>query len=316
MEPVVLASLNLSGPVLGAHVPPTATTPTSVQSAAQLAAAPPETKTPNTVSAATALAEPDPSGTREVETAGTRVATNVSRMKTAVKEEQTAPWKVKELPVTGTVGASREAALLPPMSRLHLDRNGVLSLEIKAWEWMNSRPTPPTIEAPALPPETIQNTAAVERIERLILREVTAIRQLHADSLTVVLKPDARSEMVLQLQQRDGQLEAFVRCDSPSFDRFQRDWPQLQETLAQMNVRLLPLKENPTPDFQQQHGHRDTAPGFAQNDASSRQHAGGRRDSREETAAPAPTADPAETAPRRRGTRGRRTAVQGWETWA
>jgi hypothetical protein len=235
-------------------------------------------------------------------------------MKTAVKEEQMTPWKVKDLPGTGMIDTVCEAVVRPNLTRLRLDRNGVLSLEIKAWDWMNTQPTAPVLDPSGVPLEAIRDTATLDRVERLMLREITSIRQLGADSLTVVLKPDARTELVLQLQQRDGRLEAFVRCDAQAFDRFQRDWPQLQESLAQLNVRLLPLKENPSSDYPQQQGNRGDAGGSA-GDAPDRQHPGERRGSREEAVAHLDSVT-SEAAPRRRGTQARRPLVGGWESWA
>jgi hypothetical protein len=147
------------------------------------------------------------------------------------------------------------------------------------------------------------------RIERMVSREALVLRQLGADSLAVVLKPDAHTELFLQFTQRDGQLEAYVRCERGDFGNLSTQWQQLQDSLALQNVRLLPLKEGLLPQF---HHTPAGSPALSgDGGAPSQQH----RPSSEffdDRVLAGPPSGPG----RRDGGRRPSPALHGWETWA
>ncbi len=181
---------------------------------------------------------------------GTAVAQEEDGMKTMRKAEESATWGVQKLPGSGAGMAAADGGNL---ARLHMDRQGVLSLEIKVWDWMQRVPevqVPVSDVASAEGASGVRGVSALERVEQLIVREVMVVRQMKADSLTVVLRPDDRTEMVLQLNRKDGQLEAFVRCEPKAYEAFQRNWGQLQESMLQHQVQLLPLKATPVTQYQ------------------------------------------------------------------
>lgn len=76
----------------------------------------------------------------------------------------------------------------------------------------------------------------------LISRELTLVRQLGADALAIVLKPDSRTELFLQISQRNGRTEALIRCERGDYNHLQQNWAQLQSTLASQDVNLAPLQ--------------------------------------------------------------------------
>ena len=178
-------------------------------------------------------------------------------MKREVHQEQSTARAVQKLPVgvpleplhkadaaaaDGTAGAAR----------LRVDRDRVGAIEVQAWEWMQRSPNADPVRAQraqGLSGEkgAAQADALMDRLERSITREVVTVRQLNVDSMTVVLRPDPRSEIVLSLRQHNGQVEASARCGPATFQALNRDWSGLQEALAQMNVRLLPLEKSPGP---------------------------------------------------------------------
>jgi hypothetical protein len=86
-----------------------------------------------------------------------------------------------------------------------------------------------------------QHTRRLERISHLIFEEVVLVRHLGVDSLAVVLKPDARTELFLRLTRQNGQIEAQVRVDRGDFTALNAQWPRLAESLAQHGVRVHPL---------------------------------------------------------------------------
>jgi hypothetical protein len=181
---------------------------------------------------------------------GTAVAQEENGMKTMRKADESATWGLQKVPGDVSGAAAADGGNL---ARLHMDRQGVLSLEIKAWDWMQRVPEVqvPVAEAGSVDGVAgVRGVSAVERVEQLIVREVMVVRQMKADSLTVVLRPDDRTEMVLQLNRKDGQLEAFVRCEPKAYETFHRNWGQLQESMLQHQVQLLPLKQTPVTQYQ------------------------------------------------------------------
>lgn len=190
-----------------------------------------------------------------------------------------------------------------------------------ATDWQTGRPVSGTdrtiLDPPA--PEASAAAASVERISSLVLREAALVKKYGSDSMAVVLRPDAETELFVHLTQRNGQVEATVRCERGDAQHLGALWPQLQESLAQQKVRLAPLEESS--------GSRGST--NFQPPAGSLMSGGGERGPREDArpsqqqsmdewpATPAPaTATPHVRGGR--GTRGRRisTSRPGWETWA
>jgi hypothetical protein len=91
----------------------------------------------------------------------------------------------------------------------------------------------------------------LDRIEMLITREAANIRENGAERLGVSVKVDAQTELFLQLTQKDGQLQATLRCERGDFSALDSQWAQLQQTLARQNVQLMPLGDGASSNFQQ-----------------------------------------------------------------
>ena len=82
-----------------------------------------------------------------------------------------------------------------------------------------------------------------ERVEHLVNQEVILVRQSGANSLAVSLKVDPQTELFLQITNRDGQIQASVRCERGNVEGLNSHWGQLQDSLAKQNVQLLPLED-------------------------------------------------------------------------
>lgn len=160
------------------------------------------------------------------------------------------------------------------------------------------------------------STATVERISSLITRESALVRKHGSDSMAVVLRPDAETELFVHLSQRDGQFEATVRLERGDAHHLGALWSQLQDSLAQQKIRLAPLQEasgGHSTFHQSPHGS-----GMSGGQNGAREEA--RPEKRYMDDRPAP-AVPAPSAPHVRGTGGSRrrrltTSRPGWETWA
>lgn len=160
--------------------------------------------------------------------------------------------------------------------------------------------------AQATPPVSIPGNAQADRIAHLVATEAALMVSHRADSLAVVIRPDAQTELFLQLRQHNGQIEAFVRCERGDITSLGAGWGELQERLARQDIRLSPLQ---TPiqtrdDLSVPPGKGDTA-----HDRSDRK----RHD------IPASEELPmvgSITEPLRRPARSRARKVNGWESWA
>ncbi|HKX61996.1 MAG TPA: hypothetical protein VJS65_09125 [Verrucomicrobiae bacterium] len=167
-------------------------------------------------------------------------------------------------------------------------------------------------------PASVDAAAAVERISKMVNREATLFRQHTSDSMSVVLRPDANTELFLHLNRRDGQIEASVRCERGDFHQLNALWSQLQESLAQLKVRLNPLQESAGDTGSGLGSALRDANGFAfsNRDESSR-HARSNDDFMDEWPAPASRdQEPAHVRSRRESGHRLSTSRPGWETWA
>lgn len=77
-----------------------------------------------------------------------------------------------------------------------------------------------------------------------VSRQAVELKQLGADSLAVVLKPDAKTEVFLHLTQRDGVVEVFARFERGDFDALNAHWSQMQQALSSQGIRLGQLQES------------------------------------------------------------------------
>lgn len=163
--------------------------------------------------------------------------------------------------------------------------------------------------------KAIDGTGTVERIASLMVRESALVKKHGSDSMAVVLRPDAETELFVHLSQRDGQIQATVRCERGDVQHLGALWSQLQESLAQHKVRLAPLQDAPAgqPNFNQPPG-----PGMSSGQNGTREETRPEKQFMDERSAPAASQS---TAPHVRGAGGSRsrritTSRPGWETWA
>ena len=94
-------------------------------------------------------------------------------------------------------------------------------------------------------PSTYEAAVAnAERISQMIVRESATLRHTGAQSMSVVLRPDENTELVVNLTKVDGTLEAVIKLERGEFGGLNQHWVQLQDRLAQQNIRLGALNES------------------------------------------------------------------------
>ena len=229
----------------------------------------------------------------------------------------------------GTVFTGREQGALEesPVAAAEPSRDGGDALtfsarNLSATDWQTGRPVSSS-DRPAsdsLNVSTVDTTGTVERISKLVMGEVALIKQHSSDSMAVVLRPDAETELFVHLTQRNGQIEATVRCERGDLQHLGALWGQLQESLAQQKIRLAPLQEPPSnhSNFNQPAGSDPNGSGNGSPRHSQREGPQPDKQFMDEWPTPASSStDPAHVRGRG-GSRHRRltTSRPGWETWA
>ncbi len=102
-----------------------------------------------------------------------------------------------------------------------------------------------------------------------ITHAAATVRRFQADSVALVLKPDAQTEISLRLTVQDGKVEALARCERGDFNALNAHWPELRQSLEHQGVRLLELQPRTSTDsasnagwagFSQQHSRQFAGP--------------------------------------------------------
>lgn len=91
------------------------------------------------------------------------------------------------------------------------------------------------------------STAAEQagKLNDLLVGHVLHVKRASLDSVAVVVRPDANTELLLDIRQRSGQIEVYLRCEPGNAAALQGDWDRLERSLAAQGARLAPLNEAP-----------------------------------------------------------------------
>jgi hypothetical protein len=79
---------------------------------------------------------------------------------------------------------------------------------------------------------------ALERTHDLVVLHALRLSDVGNGSLQVVIKPDAGTQLSLELRQRDGGIEAQANLQQGDFAHLNQRWPELQQQLEQRGIKL------------------------------------------------------------------------------
>ena len=151
----------------------------------------------------------------------------------------------------------------------------------------------------------VRSANPMARISEIVSREIRMFKRGGDDLVEVVLTPDAKTQISLRLQWRDGQVEVQARCDLGDYQSLNTQWPQLQASLAGHGVRLSHLSERVSTGFTEFFNN----PSFAQQR--------GREEQSHQPASSAEALPPlAAPAPKSGGTSGVRRGNRLFDSWA
>jgi hypothetical protein len=63
------------------------------------------------------------------------------------------------------------------------------------------------------------------------------------NSMQVVIKPDAGTQLSLELRQQSGNVEVQATLQQGDFNHLNQQWPDLQQRLEERGIRLSPLTD-------------------------------------------------------------------------
>ena len=86
---------------------------------------------------------------------------------------------------------------------------------------------------------------SVGRLAEQLSGEAILMQRLRAGAMTAVLKPDAHSELRVDLRRRDGRLEIRAMLERGDSQAIAEGWPDLQRQLGSQGVHLLPIERSP-----------------------------------------------------------------------
>ena len=118
---------------------------------------------------------------------------------------------------------------------------------------MRMPPFAPAISELSRCPETAEGVAlpqarSTTRLSDQLSGEVVLLQRLRTASMTAVLRPDAGSELRVELRRRDGRVEIRATLERGDAQAIAEGWPELQLQLRAQGVHLLPLEREGTPD--------------------------------------------------------------------
>ena len=102
-------------------------------------------------------------------------------------------------------------------------------------------PAPSEAGSPATP-----SAPRLDRFAELISTEANILRQFRPGVLSAVVRPDAHSELRIELRLHRGQAEVRASLERGDLEAFKAGWPELQSNMLAQGIALLPLNEAPT----------------------------------------------------------------------
>jgi len=85
---------------------------------------------------------------------------------------------------------------------------------------------------------SFRDLPVVERLVQSTLEGVTQVRQRGTDSVSVVLQPDPNTELMLQVQYRDGAMTAELSLGRGDRGLLDLHWDELQRRLSEQGIQL------------------------------------------------------------------------------
>jgi hypothetical protein len=182
--------------------------------------------------------------------AGTTVAKDEMPMKKAENTNQAAGLTEKSLPGQNDSSA-RVSSLLREGSASASTNDLPMATNIIPLSPALDRNTNPAgnLDATAFANLSDIQARAMERTHDMVTNNALRLVSTQSDTMQVVLKPGAGTELSLELRQRGGVIEAQAVLQHGDYQNLSQHWPDLQQRLEQKGIKLgaLASDENSLP---------------------------------------------------------------------
>ncbi len=171
---------------------------------------------------------------------GTSIANQNMPMKQAEKTNKIAGQTEKVLP-GAAVSAVREGTTLsysPHIEQL----TGTTATDNPAASKVEGAAAV-SIDSAAAATVTNLRNGPLERIGELVALSTVRLSDSGNSSMQVVIKPDAGTQLSLELRQHGGSVEVQAVLQQGDFNHLSQQWPDLQQRLEQRGIRLAPLSD-------------------------------------------------------------------------
>ena len=194
-------------------------------------------KIPNTIQLASILNSPRGEA-QAVD--GTRGAKSSPEMQKPEEKSQASGSAEQTLPQTAGRSSQSADNAVHSAEKTHLP--SVVSMEtlLNGSAPLNA---PERIQSGAPAVAEVKQPGTLEQIQLKIGNCAVELKRFKADSMSVVLKPDAQTEVCLNLTLQHGVVEVETQFKRGNFGALNAQWDQLQKALSSQGIRVGPLKE-------------------------------------------------------------------------
>jgi len=124
------------------------------------------------------------------------------------------------------------------------------SEQLTAMVGANSTPADNSSTTSTLPMDAVggsitadMRTRTLERTQEMMTVNATRLSDSGNSSMQVVIKPDAGTQLSLELRQQGGSVHVQAILQQGDFGHLNQQWPDLQQRLGQRGIQLAPLTD-------------------------------------------------------------------------
>ena len=173
---------------------------------------------------------------------GTSVAKQDVAMKESEKTNNIAGQTEKVLPGNGMIGA--RASVPPYISSAHSEQLTTISVTDSSQVAGNNVASTMSLDSVAGSPTPDVRTRLLERTQEMVTVNATRLSDSGNNSMQVVIKPDAGTQLSLELRQQGGSVQVHAVLQQGNFGHLNQQWPDLQQRLEQRGIKLGPLTDD------------------------------------------------------------------------
>ena len=171
---------------------------------------------------------------------GTSIAKQDMSMKQAEKTNEIAGQAEKVLPGNAVYAARVSSSSLPTDS---IATTVTATAGSSPSDNVNGLSAAPA-DSVAVAVATNNRANALERTQELVTVSAARLSDSGNNSMQVVIKPDAGTQLSLELRQQGGNVEVQAALQQGDFNHLNQQWPDLQQRLEEKGIRLAPLTDD------------------------------------------------------------------------